>query len=279
MAEVKVSVFGGTGFIGSTFVGQLGPLAIVEERSSRKPERHDVAYFISTTDNYNVFDDVHKDVDVNLTILLDVLKNLQPGKSVFNFISSWFVYGETDLPATEESVCRPKGFYSITKRCAEELVISYCETFGIEYRILRLCNVYGPSDAGVSKKKNALQYLISCICQGEEISLYHNGNFYRDYMHVKDVARAIELVINKGKKNTVYNIGSGNKVLFKNLIDEVFSITGSSSNIKAVEPPEFHKVVQVKDFYMNVDRLKSLGFVPRVSLSEGLQELCQLEKK
>ncbi|MCF8057785.1 MAG: SDR family oxidoreductase [Bacteriovoracaceae bacterium] len=270
-----ISVFGSTGFVGSEFCRvtkrKLHPIS----REERSPETNDSVYFISTTDNYNVFEDLHKDIDTNLTVLMDVIKNLKPGESTFNFISSWFVYGDADLPATEESTCDPKGFYSITKRAAEQLLISYCQTFGINYRILRLCNVYGAGDKGASKKKNALQFLIDRFKNDEEISLYHNGEFYRDYMHVHDVARAIDLVIEKGELNTIYNIGSGDKVLFKDLINTIVNETSSQSKITPIEPPIFHQTIQVKDFYFNTDKLKSLGFEQSISLEEGIKTLCQ----
>lgn len=275
MSKENVSVFGGTGFVGSRFCERTSFSPVLIGREERQPMSDQLVYFISTTHNYHVFDDIHKDINTNLTVLVDVLKNLTPGKSVLNFISSWFVYGDTELPATEESVCNPKGFYSITKRAAEELLVSYCQTFGVDYRILRLGNVYGRGDAGVSKQKNALQFLIDKLVKGEPVDLYHGGHFYRDYLHVEDVADAIDLVVAKGELNRIYNIGSGEKILFKDVIDLVRECTGSSSEVNVIEPPEFHRVVQVKDFYMNVDRLKALGFNQRITFAEGIKELCQ----
>lgn len=272
---MKYSLFGGTGFVGSYFVEQFGDKCTLIPRESRVPVTNDVIYLISTTHNYHVFEDVHKDIDTNLSVLVDVLKNLRPGETTFNFISSWFVYGDAELPATEESYCNPKGFYSITKRCAEQLVDSYCKTFGIDYRILRLCNVYGKGDKGASKKKNALQFLIDRLKENDPIDLYHGGQLYRDYMHVTDVAKAIELVCEKGELNTVYNIGSGEKTLFKDVIDIAYNETQSKSEKKHIEPPVFHQVVQVKDFYMKTDKLKALGFEPEVTLEQGIRELCQ----
>jgi nucleoside-diphosphate-sugar epimerase len=273
--QEDISVFGGTGFIGARFCETTPFRPLVIGREERCPQSDQIVYFISTTHNYHVFDDVHKDIDTNLSILVDVLRNLTPGKSVFNFISSWFVYGETLLPATEESYCYPKGFYSITKRAAEELLISYCRTFGIHYRILRLSNVYGRGDKGVSKQKNALQFLIDRLKKGEPIDLYHGGLIYRDYMHVDDVVDAIDLVLARGEMDQIYNIGSGNKTLFKEIIEVVRKYTDSTSEIREVAPPPFHQVVQVKDFYMNVDKLRSLGFRQRISLEQGVQELCR----
>lgn len=272
---MEISVFGASGFVGSHFVKNSTRKTIAIERESRQPLSDESVYFISTTDNYNVFEDIHKDVDVNISILLDVLKNLTPQKSILNFISSWFVYGATELPADEQSACHPRGFYSITKHAAEELLISYCETFGIQYRILRLCNVYGGGDKGFSKKKNALQFLINQMRENKEIKLYHDGHFYRDYMHVEDVARAIDLCVTKGPLNSIINIGSGEKVLFKEIIDYAHSLLASTSKISTMEPPDFHKVVQVKDFYMKTDKLKALGFRPQIDLKQGIKLLCE----
>jgi nucleoside-diphosphate-sugar epimerase len=272
---MEVSVFGGTGFIGSKFGSISNKKIHLIDRESRQPVCDNVLYMISTTDNYNIFENVHLDIDVNLSILVDVLKNLKPNQSVFNFVSSWFVYGDAELPAKESSHCNPKGFYSITKRCAEQLIISYCETFNINYRIFRLCNVFGPNDFGVSKKKNALQFLINQLKSNNDVNLYLDGKFYRDYMHVSDVCRAIDLCLEKAPLNEIINIGSGEKLEFKKIIDMAIEFTSSKSKIGTMEIPAFHKTVQVQDFYMNVDKLKSLGFVPQLPLKEGIRELCQ----
>jgi nucleoside-diphosphate-sugar epimerase len=269
-----LSIFGGTGFVGSYFCKNTTKEYKLIPRESRQPISDEILYMISTTHNYHVFDDLHKDIDTNLSTLVDVLKNLTPGKSVFNFVSSWFVYGDTELPAKETSHCHPKGFYSITKKAAEELIVSYCEVFGINYRILRLCNVYGPGDKGASKQKNALQFLIEKMKKNEEISLYYNGEFYRDYMHATDVARALDLCLKEAPMNQVINIGSGEKILFNDVIKIAYKKTESSSKLTPVAPAAFHQVVQVKDFYMNTDKLKALGFKPSIPLKEGIEELC-----
>jgi nucleoside-diphosphate-sugar epimerase len=155
----KISVFGSSGFLGSKFCHMYSEDVVSILREQRSPETKDVLYFISTTDNYNIHSDIHLDVNTNLNVFLqflDALKNkYKPEESIINFVSSWFVYGKNqDLPFKEDSYCNPSGFYSITKRCAEQLLICFCETFGYKYRILRLANVIGEGDRGVSKKKN-----------------------------------------------------------------------------------------------------------------------------
>jgi nucleoside-diphosphate-sugar epimerase len=146
-------------------------------RELRAPQSKELLYFISTTDNYNVFDDMTRDVDTNLRVLMEVLQEIRdrPDRTdcTINFISSWFVYGDGPLPAREDQFCCPKGFYSITKLAAEQLIQSFCATFGVRYRILRLANVYGPSDLAVSAKRNALQFLVEKLRRNEDIELYH----------------------------------------------------------------------------------------------------------
>jgi nucleoside-diphosphate-sugar epimerase len=228
---------------------------------------------ISTTHNYHVFEDVLKDVNTNLVKLLLVLENCKNKNVVFNFISSWFVYGEVDLPAKEDSCCNPKGFYSITKKCAEDLIISFCQTYNIKYRILRLCNVYGLSDKGVSKQKNALQYLIKEIKNNNEVKLYYDGDFIRDYMHVEDVCDAIYLIINRLEKNQIINIGSGETIKFKKIIEFAIKETKSKSIIIPIDATEFHKTIQVKNMVLDVSKLKKLGFIKKINIFDGIKEM------
>ena len=240
-----------------------------------------MVYFISTTHNYHVFDDPTLDVRTNLLVLtetLDSWKRNNP-EGVFNFISSWFVYGEQygfdrAGPVSEENKCNPKGFYSITKRCAEQLIESFCETHKLNYRILRLCNIIGPGDKGVSKQKNALQYLINEMRQNRPIEIYGNGEFTRTYMDKRDAARAIRLVVEKGNLNEIYNIGVEPSQRFIDLIRLAHELLGSQSEIRFIKPKKFHQQIQVENFNMNCSKLRDLGFYPEYSIIGTITRLC-----
>ena len=184
----------GAGFVGGRFC-EMTPNVIVNDRNDYEVKSNNVLYFISTIDNYNVHTNPYLDIDTNLTTLIKTLESCKGKDVTFNFVSSWFVYGNVPLPAKEDSYCDPKGFYSITKRAAEQLLISYCETFGIKYRILRLANVLGETDTKVSKKKNALQYMLNLVKNNEDVSLYDGGQAFRDYIYVDDAVNAIKLVM------------------------------------------------------------------------------------
>jgi nucleoside-diphosphate-sugar epimerase len=138
---------------------------------------------------------------------------------------------------------------------------------------MRLCNVLGNTDEKVSAKKNALQFLIQKLKNNEDIELYDSGNFYRDYMHVDDVVSAINLVINKGNTNEIFNIGFGEPVLFKLIIDYAKDKINSKSNIIAIPPKEFHSKIQVKSMYMDNSKIKKLGFTATKNIFETIDTL------
>ena len=269
-----ISVFGSTGFVGSNFVRMFHNKVISIPREERIPKSKNILYFISTVDNYNVFNDITLDVDTNLKVLCEVLQYCKNSDITFNFISSWFVYGKTNLPAREKDYCYPMGFYSITKKAAEDLLISFCKTFGVSYRILRLCNVLGNGDGKVSPRKNALTYLIDSLKKNDDIFLYDKGTPIRDIMHVSDVCDAINLVCEFGNTNEIYNIGSGHPTQIGDIIDEAKKYLGSKSKILYKDAPEFHKIVQAKDFWMDNSKIISLGFKQKVSNSDIIKELC-----
>jgi nucleoside-diphosphate-sugar epimerase len=281
-----LNVFGGTGFVGTQFCNTTKNGYIKNLRENIGVYSPDVVYFISTVDNYNVNVNSTLDIETNLTILMKVLDNYRfyietnKAEGVFNFISSWFVYGQDSgfgvgsrgIPETDP--CDPKGFYSITKRCAEQLLMSYCETFNLNYRILRLANVLGPNDKKVSAKKNAVQYLLGELAQNKRVDLYDSGYFYRDYIDVRDCARAIDLVVNKGEFNAIYNIGNGKPIIFRDIIRYARDAMDSGSEIRTIEQKEFHKKVQSsRSFFMDNSKLRALGYRPEYTINQTIDDI------
>lgn len=264
----------GKGFIGSHFC-QLYP-CIVNEKYDFTPKTEnvsDILYMISTVDNYNVKTSPYLDINTNLITLINVLENIKNNKNiVFNFVSSWFVYGRVSSPVSEESICDPKGFYSITKRTAEQLLISYCETYGIKYRILRLGNVLGLGDTKISKKKNATTWIIKEMKNNNPVEIYDNGSTIRDYIHVKDACKAIKLIIDTGETNTIYNIGNGIPISLNEIINHVKTL-GSTSQIISIPTSDFHKIVQVDKMYMNIDKIQNLGYKQDFDIYKTVEEL------
>lgn len=260
----NISVFGASGFIGSRFCELYDGVKIPREQ--RNPETNNVLYCISTTTNHNIYEDLHVDINTNLNVLMEVLNHCRSEDIVFNFISSGFVYGSEVINASEEDYCNPKGFYSITKRTAEQMLITFCETFGVKYRIFRLANVYG-NDKNRSIKKNVLGYIIDRLKCNEEVNLYNYGKFKRDFIYVDDVCNAINFLMHNSNVNEIYNIGTGIITEFATAIEYSKNLLGSQSKLNYLPNAS-------PDYYMNVHKLKNLGFDSKISLDMGLKIIC-----
>lgn len=277
---MEINVFGGTGFVGGEFCRRYRDEEniFVVPRTARSPTANagEILYLISTTHNYNVFENANRDIETNLVVLGQVLDDWREyaPNATFNFVSSWFVYGDNGcIISDEKSPCNPKGFYSITKRTAEQLVISYAETFGLKYRILRLGNVLGRTDTNVSAQKNALQFLINQMKEGKPIDIYERGDFYRNYIHVEDCVEAIHHVIEHGETNQIYNIGRLPNVHFMEAINYCHKKLNSKSEIRFIDQKDFHKKVQAKSFMMDVAKLYRLGYEPKYTTEQMLDTL------
>jgi nucleoside-diphosphate-sugar epimerase len=281
-----VNVFGGNGFVGSEYCRTSKDSIIKNSRNNYEVQSADCVYFISTVDNYNVHFDNQLDINTNLVVLMKVLDSYRKyiertgEKGTFNFISSWFVYGQDSgfgagsVGISEDAICNPKGFYSITKRCAEQLLMSYCETFNLNYRILRLANVLGKEDKKVSAKKNALQHLLGELKANRPVDLYDSGYFYRDYIDVRDCARAIDLCVRSGQQNSIYNIGNGKGIIFRDVIRYARDAMDSGSEINTIEQKEFHKKVQSsRSFFMDNTKLMALGYRPAYTINQTIDEI------
>jgi len=275
---MRVSIFGPTGYIASAFRKQTQFECIPIERESREPLSDDVLYFIGSVDEHSMLTDVHLDIDTNLSILVDVLKVWRARKpnGCFSFIGSWFVYNQSPIPVTEQAPCSPLGFYSVAKLAAERLIESYCRVYNLPFRILRLANVYGGHDPGASRKKNALQWLIGKMARNEPIQLYYDGRFMRDYLHIDDAVRAIDVCLSDMPTDVTVNVGSGKSVEFRRIIEMARDALGSTSEITPWPggAPDFHKTVQAKNFRMDVRFLRSYGWLPMVPLESGIKKMC-----
>lgn len=281
----KISVYGGTGFIGGRFCELYSDITTKIERSESASKSNNILYFISTVDNYNIHNDLKKDINTNLVKLVEVLEYIKQNKDsndfVFNFVSSWFVYGQNnEIPFKEDtSKCNPTGFYSITKYCAEQLLVSFCQTFNIKYRIFRLANVIGEGDNKISNKKNALQFLIKEAVHNKSLPLYYGGEVLRDYIYVDDVCNAIKVCMDKAPINEIINIGSGVPYRFIDIINKAIEYSKSNSNIEYIEPTKFHNIVQVRHSYLDTSKLKSYGFNIAHDINSVVERLVDYYKQ
>ena len=289
MINIKnYSLFGSTGFVGTALMGKH-PFNEMVPRLEHRSSFSKIIYLISTTHNYHVYDDISLDVGTNLGHLCEVLREIRDGgrckDTEFNFISSWFVYGNVPsecLPVSEDFKCEPKGFYSITKYAAEQLIQSFAKTFGMKYRILRLPNVLGPGDKSYGPQKNAITWMLHELFSGNQVKLYDDGLPLRDFLHVSDVVDAISLILDKGSFNQIYNIGRGEPIQIGAIIRYAAARLGVLENVVAIDTPAFHQQVQSRDMWMDISKLADLGFKPSHSIARIVDEILssfQLEQR
>lgn len=261
-----VTVFGGTGYIGRRFCELYSAQA--QPRDALIPSGNKILYLISTTHNHHLATNPYIDIDTNLTHLMRVLESSRRVPDVeFNFVSSWFVYGAVGRPADERTPCDPQGFYSITKRAAEQLLMAYCQHHKIPWRIMRLCNVIGDRDHNSGPNKNVLQRMIEDCRSHRDIQLINNGDFLRDYLHRDDVCDAIDMVISQGDRDRIYNIGSGNSIRFRQALEYIQTQTVSRSRI--INQQRF----DVVDCLLDCSRLTKLGWRPTRTWQQAIDSM------
>jgi nucleoside-diphosphate-sugar epimerase len=269
---MDLSIYGATGIIGS-YYQSLFPGTVIP-REQLDPETKEVLYLISTTDNSSYKENPLLDIDTNLVVLMRRLHACkETGIDTFNFISSWYVYGPHNENPSEQDDCKPNGFYSITKYTAERLIQEYCKEYKINYRILRLGNVYGGPDSG-NKKRNALHYLVNQLKEGKKICVHKE--ITRDFIHIFDVCIAIKLICETGDINKIYNVGNGIEVP---LLDALFYCKHIlSSRGEIVQKSVDSNYDQAIRCSLNCTELQSLGFSPTINIYEGLADLCLHQK-
>lgn len=121
-------------------------------------------------------------------------------------VSTDEVYGSIEKGAfTEEDRLNPSNPYSATKAAADLLAVSYYKTYGLDICITRSCNNYGEYQY---PEKFTPKMILNAV-NGRPLTVYGNGKNVREWMHVTDNCTAIKIVMEKGKKGEIYNIGSG----------------------------------------------------------------------
>lgn len=196
------------------------------------------------------------------------------------------VYGsleEGDDSFKESSNISPNSPYSASKSGADHLVLAYAKTYKIPVNIVRSSNNYGP----FQYPEKLIPFVIKNILENKKLPLYGNGENIRDWIYVEDCCKAIDLIVNKGRKGEIYNVGGNsereNIDIVKSLIDiskdeflnnkeyeKFFNITLDKINYSLIEFVQ-DRLGHDKRYGVNFEKIKNeLGWEPETDLQRGL---------
>jgi dTDP-glucose 4,6-dehydratase len=205
---------------------------------------------------------IHTDV-FGTFVLLEAARRA-PKLRRFIQISTDEVYGSVPVGASRETdELRPRNPYSASKAAADRLAYSYWATYNVPVVITRASNNYGPYQF----PEKVIPLFVTNAIDDIPVPLYGDGRNVRDWLHVEDHCRAIDLLIEEGQSGEVYNIGGGNEIENVDLTHRILALVGKpSSLIKPVQDRQGHD----RRYCLDTTRLRSLGWSPRADFDEGL---------
>jgi len=176
------------------------------------------------------------------------------------------LYGETAVPAAEESALRPLAPYGIAKECAEHYLDWLRSQYGIDAVTLRFANVYGPRQ-GERQEAGVVCLMASRLLAGRQPLVFGDGTQTRDFVYVADVVRAVESALEC--PSGVYNIGTGVRTTILELAERCMAFLGTSGTCDYAEP----RHGDIHDSLLDCRRAERvMGWRAERTLNDGLKE-------
>ncbi|MFF5303920.1 dTDP-glucose 4,6-dehydratase [Streptomyces sp. NPDC013161] len=201
---------------------------------------------------------------VGTQVLLDAALRY---RTPFVHISTDEVYGSIETGSWPEThPLAPNSPYSASKASSDLLALAYHRTHGLDVRVTRCSNNYGPHQF----PEKVIPLFVSNLLDGKKVPLYGEGLNVRDWLHVEDHCQGIELVRTKGRAGEVYNIGGGTELSNKELTGLLLEACGADwDRVERVEDRKGH------DLRYSVDWSKihdELGYEPKHDFASGLAD-------
>ncbi len=195
------------------------------------------------------------------------------GVSRFHHVSTCEVYGDLPLDSedafTEESPYRPRTPYNASKAAADHAVRAYFETFGLPVTITNCSNNYGPWQF----PEKVIPLFVTNALDDRELPLYASTQNRREWLHVDDHCRAIELVLEQGREGETYNVGSGVERSIEEIADLALGLTGKPESLKTIVPD---RPGHDRRYLLDSTKLRrELGWQPEVSFEDGLRATAE----
>jgi dTDP-glucose 4,6-dehydratase len=209
-------------------------------------------------------DFIKTDVEGTFVLLEAARRNAQLKR--FVQISTDEVYGTVpEGSSVETDELRPRNPYAASKAGADRLAYSYWATHDVPVIVTRASNNYGPYQF----PEKILPLFITNLMDNIPVPLYGDGGNIRDWLHVLDHCRAVDLLMHTASNGEVYNIGGGNEVKNIDLTHKVLKLAGKGPElIKPVTDRKGHD----RRYSLGTDKLRAMGWAPQVDFEEGLRE-------
>ena len=202
--------------------------------------------------------------DVYGTFVLLEAAREAPSLTRFVQISTDEVYGSVpEGRSAETDELRPRNPYAASKAGADRLAYSYFATYGVPVVVTRASNNYGPNQF----PEKIIPLFITNALDERPLPLYGDGLNVRDWLHVDDHCRAIDLLIHDGVPGETYNIGGGNEVPNVDLTHRILELTGRPASLIA---PVADRPGHDRRYAVDTARLRGLGWTPAVPFDDGL---------
>jgi dTDP-glucose 4,6-dehydratase len=192
------------------------------------------------------------------------------GVNRFHHISTCEVYGDLALDSdesfTETTPYQPRTPYNASKAGSDHVVRSYHETFNLPTTITNCCNNYG----AFQFPEKVIPLFVSRAIDDQPLPLYASTQNRREWLHVLDHCRAIELVLQQGMVGETYNVGSGREASIMEIADAVIAHTGKSDALKVIVAD---RPGHDRRYLLDSSKIRSeLGWEPTIGFEEGLAE-------
>ena len=203
----------------------------------------------------------------------NILEIARESGAKFLFTSSSEVYGDPlEFPQKEEYTgnVHPTGIrspYEEGKRLAEALVVMYQRKYGLDGRIVRVFNTYGSNMSEMDER--IIPKFIQQIKNGTSLTVHGDGIQKRTYCHVDDLLDGLLIIMEKGGRGEVYNLGGDEEIEAKDLAELLLKISNSHVGIKHTERPAHDHQSRHPD----LNKIKALGWSPKIGLDKGLRSI------
>lgn len=209
--------------------------------------------------------------------LLEIIRAKDPSdRPVLVHISTDEVYGSMMTGrATESSRLEPSSPYSATKAAADELILAWAKTYGLQYKICRSCNNYGYGQYPEKLFAKTVDHLEN----NKKMTVHGDGSYVREWLYVQDNVEAILLIMEKGDLNSIYNISANEEHSVMNVVQMIIE------HIKPGEPWENwveripNRWGQDGRYAIVCDKVKALGWTAKMNLREYIPQYIDLYRK